>query len=322
MKTYFDQLLKQDLSSYEVKAVNMFLNLTPVNKSTYSDVMTKINHLVSNNSGTYELLYANKPADKTLDAWMQGYGIQKDGHTFLAMIYWEKGEKPLKKFKYDQLDEFEKKLFDARKYIIEIKKQIKEHAEKFKALIITKEALKEAKSKITPFQKIFPNALPVDSIEAVLIDQTKILKEDYLVETKVWADASFAKIVKFASLTNDELRSKYPAKKQYDSTRISIDHKILDKHQKAKEVVRIGFESYLKDELYLAELHYFGSIQKLARRLNQKGIIESKDFTIKTTKIKQNIETLIVDKNGKITKAWTIIASGEIQQPHFRYLVK
>lgn len=318
MEQFFNSI--ENKKTYEVKSLEKFLSLTPMNKSNFTEVMRHINELVTRGGKTYDLLYAACPVGKTLDAWMQGYSSNhKEGYSFLAMIYWETGEKPLKKFKYEELDEFEKKLYDARKIHLQAKKEVKAHAEKLKALIITKEAAKEIKSKITPFQKVFPNALPKESIEAVLIEQTKALKDEFLKSTEKWAKKSFETIAELGKLTYNEFVEKHKLDAEMN---YKIRRKIIKRYEDSRVIFLAGFESFLKGKLYQAECHYYYSVGKLAVRLNRKGIIESKDFTIKTAYIRQNIETTIVDKNGKITRAWTIIAEGEIQQPHYRYLVK
>ena len=70
-----------------------------------------------------------------------------------------------------------------------------------------------------------------------------------------------------------------------------------------------------------AERHYANSIEKLAERLNQKGIKDDTEMIIKSGYVGVNFE-ITIEHNGLITKAWTIIAEGPIQRPHYRYLVK
>jgi len=81
----------------------------------------------------------------------------------------------------------------------------------------------------------------------------------------------------------------------------------------------LGLDNYIAKELKYAEMHYESSIIKLADRLTKKGI--NSEFTIESGRIGQNFEITITHDNT-ITRAWTIIASGAIQRPHYRYLVK
>jgi hypothetical protein len=66
--------------------------------------------------------------------------------------------------------------------------------------------------------------------------------------------------------------------------------------------------------------HYEFSIEKLAERIIKKGLNQD-NLKIVTSHIGVNIETTINDGN-KTVRAFTIIAEGEIQKPHYRYLVK
>lgn len=70
----------------------------------------------------------------------------------------------------------------------------------------------------------------------------------------------------------------------------------------------------------LNEAHYEQSIEKLAFRIAQKGL-NQESLTVTTSHIGVNIETTLTD-GIKTVRAFTIIASGEIQKPHYRYLVK
>ena len=66
--------------------------------------------------------------------------------------------------------------------------------------------------------------------------------------------------------------------------------------------------------------HYENSILKLALRIEQKELNQDK-LEMVTSHIDVNISTTITD-GDKSVKAWTIIAEGPIQRPHYRYLVK
>jgi len=84
---------------------------------------------------------------------------------------------------------------------------------------------------------------------------------------------------------------------------------------------RIGKESWLYKAKEAATRHYFNSITKLVDRLTQKGI--GINFDIRASRLGVNFDMLITDNDsGKTVKAWTIVASGPIQKPHYRYLVK
>jgi len=83
---------------------------------------------------------------------------------------------------------------------------------------------------------------------------------------------------------------------------------------------RIGKNNYIEKELKQAELKYINSIEKLAKRITDKNLNQD-NLIITTARIGINLETTFTD-GINIVKAWTIIAEGDIQKPHYRYLVK
>lgn len=89
---------------------------------------------------------------------------------------------------------------------------------------------------------------------------------------------------------------------------------------KNRRISSMKLEDFIEKEKKNAVLHYENSIIKLAARIEKKGL-DLENVTMKTGRVGVNIETTITDGN-KVVKAWTIVAQGEIQQPHYRYLVK
>jgi hypothetical protein len=89
---------------------------------------------------------------------------------------------------------------------------------------------------------------------------------------------------------------------------------------KLRKIIQIGVEEFMLGEEKKAILHYEGSIVKLANRIEKKDLNIDK-LIVKTSHIGVNINTTLTD-GEKTVNAFTIIASGEIQKPHYRYLVK
>ena len=69
-----------------------------------------------------------------------------------------------------------------------------------------------------------------------------------------------------------------------------------------------------------AEQHYENSIQKLAARIEKKGL-NTENLSVLTSHVGVNINTTLTD-GIKTVRAFTIIAEGPIQRPHYRYLIK
>ena len=69
-----------------------------------------------------------------------------------------------------------------------------------------------------------------------------------------------------------------------------------------------------------AKKHYSDNVVKLAGRITKKGI-ELDTMTMTYGNIGVNLEIIITD-GKKSVKAWTTLAWGEVQKPHYRYYVK
>jgi len=89
---------------------------------------------------------------------------------------------------------------------------------------------------------------------------------------------------------------------------------------KVSLVLRKNFADYMDQQERFAVDHYNDAIAKLAYRIEKKGL-DINNLTLKSTRLDFNFETIITDGN-KIVRAFTILAGGPIQCPHFRYLVK
>lgn len=89
---------------------------------------------------------------------------------------------------------------------------------------------------------------------------------------------------------------------------------------KATRIKNSGRSAFVNKAMANAEAHYQHSIEKLAFRIDQKNLNQEKIEMI-TSHMDVNIETIITD-GEKTVKAWTIIASGPVQKPHYRYLIK
>lgn len=86
------------------------------------------------------------------------------------------------------------------------------------------------------------------------------------------------------------------------------------------KIQKTSLEKYINGAKDVAILHYTSSLQKLATRLGAMDF-QWDNLQIGTAKIDQNITTSITD-GTKTVRAWTIIAQGDIQKPHYRYFIK
>lgn len=138
--------------------------------------------------------------------------------------------------------------------------------------------------------------------------ETESLKVQYLNMTTEWAVKEFSQLRQWASEYQAGKFGYGEASKKY----WKLPHCIINHNGTVEMYVEMAVKS--------ANAHYEDSIAKLADRIEKKGLDISK-IHVKTSHIGVNIETVLTDGN-KTVKAFTIIAEGLVQRPHYRYLVK
>lgn len=166
------------------------------------------------------------------------------------------------------------------------------------------------------------------SLVTLLKRETETLRVQYIEMVKSWAKADYARIEKIAKSAFPKWDDYVKKIERREGQRFADQdyegqksyRKACDRRDACIKIVATGFEAYEAREVRDAEDHYQSAIIKLALRIEKKELVKSK-ITLSTSHIGVNIETVITD--GTLTvRAWTIIASGPIQRPHFRYLVK
>lgn len=172
----------------------------------------------------------------------------------------------------------------------------------------------------------------------LLTEQTQSLKTQFIEKTEEWANSEFDRLIEMTKWTDEQWckylriipvmsnsafrmpgdngRLTFP--KGFYNTRLSGEY--LRKRDKAWSAWRQKRENFVAKAVKMAEDHYESSIQKLAYRIEKKELNQD---TLKmiTSHIGVNIETTITD-GVKTVRAFTVLAVGEIQRPHYRYLVK
>ena len=148
------------------------------------------------------------------------------------------------------------------------------------------------------------------NLTETLRNETKSLKEQYIQKTTEWAKDEYNKLKQFANdysagvfgFKNGELEKKY----------YRLPYYIINSNG--------SIQNHIDKMVENANEHYENSINKLADRIIKKGL-NIENISVKTSHIGLNIETTLTD-NIKTVKAFTVLAFGEIQKPHYRYLVK
>lgn len=149
---------------------------------------------------------------------------------------------------------------------------------------------------------------------------TESLRVDYLTKTQEWALTQFERLQKRAS--NKPHSSNYLTEGRFNSYNAKgleyhADYRAWDN---ATKFVRMGEAVFTEREARRAEQHYQDSIVKLSDRIERKGLDPSK-LSVVTARLGQNFEATITD-GSRTVRAFTVIAWGPIQRPHYRFLVK
>jgi hypothetical protein len=174
----------------------------------------------------------------------------------------------------------------------------------------------------------------MENLLNTLFEQTVDLKNEFLSKTLTWAENYYNTLLVRKSWSELQWCEYFGLEPRLANPNTSMEfltfpsgfHNTSNakRYKNLKNDIRVitnqTLESYLKKEEEKALNHYEQSIKKLHNRILSKGL--NKD-NIKTTtgRVGVNIETTLTD-GEKTVRAWTIVASGDIQRPHYRYLVK
>lgn len=180
-----------------------------------------------------------------------------------------------------------------------------------------------------------------EQLVAALKEHTKELKALYIDKTREFATSEFYRICKMNLRTMAEWYAAFevsteeckdykgeisivPASREYHKKNL---YRMRNAKRDAYDIEKAGIDKHVSKKVQKAELHYISSIEKLAYRLEHKGLNINEDFKITSAHVAQNFECTIqfakiADKYTKSVRAWTILAWGPINAPHYRYLIK
>lgn len=178
-------------------------------------------------------------------------------------------------------------------------------------------------------------ANPTDSMKLhkqwveTLIPLTQDLKGRYLTSTEKWATEQVERNIQrrkdyailregFKTLNKAYVKT-LPEKEQRDYKHQLSTFMIEQKWYYNSPAWYITPEFVVRS-VKAAELHYEESINKLAARLAWKKMAIDKVEVI-NGRVGVNLDMAFTDGDNFV-KAWTIIAEGPIQRPHYRYLIK
>lgn len=152
----------------------------------------------------------------------------------------------------------------------------------------------------------------------ILTAETQSLKEQYIQHTEKWATEEFARLKKAFSDIIEWQEKVYDRSVPALRTEFMKKRRIMDKMP--REIYRNEIEGFVANQIENAKKHYEQSIKKLAARVEKKEL--NVDLLKATTShIGVNIDTTLTD-GEKTVRAFTILAIGDINRPHYRYLIK
>lgn len=170
---------------------------------------------------------------------------------------------------------------------------------------------------------------PVQPIIDLLKVELEPLRIAFHEKTQIWAGEEFERITKIANMSEEEIMKKWGKEKevreyQFSEPKIKkyVPMDIRYWIEGCKNTYLDGIDKYREDAKKKAESHYQSSLIKLAYRISEKGMnIDKIKAKTEFSNVDVNISTVLTDGDINV-RAWTIIASGPIQRPHYRYLVK
>ena len=173
--------------------------------------------------------------------------------------------------------------------------------------------LEEAFSKVATSESEAYKTMIMD-----LKNQTTDLKNAYIIKTKVYREGEFDKLVsKYGNYTYENWKAEFPTPTGFRGG-VTLSREGNSLREKVSKMKYEGKEKYVKGYMKLAEMHYNSSLEKLGLKITEAGFDTTK-VKLSSSSVGVNFSTEVTDGN-KYMRAYTIIAEGPINAPHYRYL--
>lgn len=185
-----------------------------------------------------------------------------------------------------------------------------------------------------------PSIINLEIIESkgllgMLLDNTEEVKKEYIETTKEYSKREYHVALKDSKLTTSEWLEIYDLDETFvgekyckNYTKTNEYKNYLRRIESMKNSINLANDiaskseiDYVNEKVELAKEHYKFSIEKLTHRLAKKGITVENVKSITNGRVGVNFECYI-KHDDILTTAYTIIASGVVQSPHYRYLLK
>lgn len=106
--------------------------------------------------------------------------------------------------------------------------------------------------------------------------------------------------------------------KGFHNTKDAARKASIEMHDRGR--LKLGLFYFIEKEQIAASEHYERSLEKLALRIESKGL-NLETLTVQNASIGMNLNITLSD-GIKSVRAFTIVAEGLVQRPHYRYLIK
>jgi hypothetical protein len=164
-----------------------------------------------------------------------------------------------------------------------------------------------------------------------LTEETIEFKVSLMSRTKDWAEAQYERNIErknqYYKMKLRETVEQFPS--SFSGQKEGVDYFVVSKEVYNREQKfywnspswYFDRDEFVKRTLILAEKKYETGIEKLAGRIVKKGLNADCLKKVSGVYLDPNLNIEISD-GQKSVRAWTIIAGGPVQKPHYRYLVK
>lgn len=192
--------------------------------------------------------------------------------------------------------------------------------EKFGYVYQLEEALKdlEAKQEGSPFKNLLAK------LQIAIAD----FKTLFMERTKNWMTNDFYRLEKYFEINlreSDEFTewktNKYPDYMGNYKYRAWKSEYYAELAMNVSEAKKLGFDKWLAKKMKQADETFEAKTAKLASRLVRYEFDHNTLEVVGSVYNDVNFELMVKDKN-QVKEFYTIIASGEIQRPHYRYLAR
>ena len=164
-----------------------------------------------------------------------------------------------------------------------------------------------------------------------LKDSTASYKKDFIEQVALWAKQEFKKLEELTTSDDITLYKKFGVSYDLWQGGAIVDPKeyhrkniytMREKLAQSRKIVKAGYEEFEQKEILKGIAQFESAIEKLASRIVKKGINLDGGYC-RSVRMDENLEITFLDKEGHTAvRAFTIIAWGSVQRPHYRYLVK